>query len=114
MTTAERDKKILACINSIPRGKVAAYGQIASLAGIKRGHRVVAHFLKHQVIDKDLPWHRLIRADGFLGMERDSKPYKEQVQRLQAEGVIVKSSRVNMRTYQWQPDLDFLLFHPDL
>ena len=114
MNKAERDTKIAACINAIPRGKVAAYGQIASLAGIKRGHRVVAHFLKHQTIDDNLPWHRLLRADGYLGMEPGSEPYQEQVQRLRAEGIIVKSSRVDMRTYQWQPDLDFFLFHPDL
>ena len=109
----ERDKKILACIHAVPPGKVAAYGQIASLAGIKRGHRVVARFLRQQT-NPDLPWHRLLRADGYLGMAPGSQAYQEQVQRLHAEGVVVKSGRVDMRTYQWQPELDFFLFHPDL
>lgn len=112
--SSERDKKILACILAIPQGKVAAYGQIASLAGIKRGHRVVAHFLRTQTIAPDLPWHRLLRADGYLGVEPGSAAHQEQVQRLGSEGVVVKSSRVDMRIYQWQPELDFFLFHPDL
>ena len=111
---AARDKKIATCIMAIPEGNVASYGQIASLAGIQRGHRVVASFLKHQEIYPDLPWHRVIRADGMSGFPIGSDAYNTQKSRLQSEGVLMRKNKVNMVNYGWQPDLDFILFHPDL
>ena len=107
------EQKILTCIAAIPAGKVAAYGQIASLAGVKRGHRVVARVLRQQNTEQ-LPWHRVLRADGYLGVEPGSAAFEEQTQRLRSEGVTVTAGRVAMNTFQWQPELDFFLFHPDL
>ena len=110
----ERDRKIAVCINSIPIGNVASYGQIASLAGIKRGHRVIAMFLRTQTFEPDLPWYRVLRADGKIAMEPDSQGFITQSKQLAAEGVLVKSGKVDLAKYQWQPDMDFFLFHPDL
>lgn len=111
--TKTPERRIAVCINSIPAGKVASYGQIASLAGINRGHRQVARFIRTQQ-DPDLPWHRLLRADGKPGLPEDSDNYHTQVSRLKAEGVLLQKGRVDMKHYQWRPDLDFILFHPEL
>ena len=110
----KRDKKIIACIQAIPEGCVASYGQIADLAGITRGHRVVAKFLKEQPIIPDLPWHRVIRADGKSGFPIDSRMYLKQMERLKSEGVLSRNNKIDIKQYSWQPDLDFMLFHPDL
>ena len=112
--TVRKYKKIAACIKAVPVGKVASYGQIASIAGIQRGHRVVAAFLKQQEEYQDLPWHRIIRADGRSGFPQGSKMFYEQIERLISDGVILRNSKVDMKTFAWQPDLDFILFHPDL
>lgn len=112
----QRIKKLTAVINAIPAGKVASYGQIASLAGLPRGHRTVARFLKYCEPDLGLtlPWYRVMRNDGKLGMEPHSGAYKLQRDLLKTEGVLMKSGKVDMKSFQWQPDLDFFLFHPDL
>ena len=109
-------KKLTVVIQSIPSGKVASYGQVASLVGMPRGHRNVVRFLKYceQDLHLKLPWHRVMRVDGKLGLEPDSNAYKTQRQRLTSEGVVLTGNRVNMKKYQWQPDMDFFLFHPDL
>ncbi len=112
--TQIRDNKIAACINAIPAGRVASYGQIASVAGIKRGHRVVARFVKHQTRYPDLPWYRVIRADGKPGFPDGSEKYNLQLNRLKSEGVLLRNGRIDMNKFAWQPELDFLLFHPDL
>ena len=99
---------------AIPSGNVASYGQIASAAGIPRGHRVVARFVKVQNNYPKLPWHRVIRADGAPGFPIGSAQFIEQITRLKSEGVILRNNKVDMAKHGWQPDLDFLLFHPDL
>ena len=112
--TNNKDRRIATCIMANPPGNVASYGQIASIAGIPRGHRVVARFVKVQDDYPDLPWHRVIRADGRSGFPIGSSQFNEQSRRLKSEGVILRNSRVDMTRYAWQPELDFLLFHPDL
>ena len=43
---SERKKKIIAVICEIPPGQVASYGQVAELAGIPRGARLVVRVLR--------------------------------------------------------------------
>jgi methylated-DNA-protein-cysteine methyltransferase-like protein len=56
--------KVYQIVSSIPNGKVMTYGQIAALAGNARASRIVggiAHFGPQY-----LPWHRVVKKDGFL------------------------------------------------
>lgn len=111
---AEIENKIKAVIIAIPEGYVASYGQVASLAGIPRGHRVVARFLREYTGKEKLPWFRILRADGYLGMAPGSAGFLTQSSHLKEEGILLRGNRVDMKKHQWQPDLDFFLFHPDL
>jgi methylated-DNA-protein-cysteine methyltransferase-like protein len=45
-------------VRAIPRGKVATYGQVAELAGIPSGHRVVARAMR--TCPERLPWYRVV------------------------------------------------------
>ena len=54
-----QEESIFAAIRAIPRGHVATYGQVAELAGIPRGHRVVARVLR----DAE-PWQRVLGKRG--------------------------------------------------
>lgn len=56
-------EKILAVIRLIPIGFVTSYSQIAARAGLPGRARLVARALKWAV-HIELPWHRVIRADG--------------------------------------------------
>ncbi len=104
--------KIISAIKSIPKGFVASYGQVATIAGLPRGHRLVARVLGENDGSDELPWQRVIRADGKCGMPADSKFYIKQFALLKTEGVLAKNGTINMKRFQWQTDLDTLLFRP--
>ena len=84
-------------ITSIPRGKVATYGQVAETAGYPRGHRQVAAVLRKGG-GAGLPWHRVLGAGGQIKTSRDSA--LEQRMRLEMEGVAFRGSRVDMSKHQ--------------
>ena len=78
-----RRSAVLTKVHGIPRGHVETYGEIEPSAP-----RVVGRVL-HDAGD-DVPWHRVVRADGSLPMGA------EQRRRLVAEGVPMKGERVDM------------------
>jgi len=53
-----QESEIYAVVRVIPRGRVATYGEVAELAGIPRGHRVVARAM--QSCSEALPWYRVV------------------------------------------------------
>jgi methylated-DNA-protein-cysteine methyltransferase-like protein len=89
--------KILATIRMIPRGKVSTYGAIARASGLPRGARQVARSLRNSF---DLPWHRVLGAGGEIKLRGDSA--MEQRLRLEAEGVVFRGRRVNMKTHEFK------------
>lgn len=107
VTPAER---ILAAIRALPRGCVTGYGEIARRAGLPRRARLVARVLA-QNEDPDLPWHRVLRSDGRIAFPPDSHGYREQTQRLRAEGVQVEAGRAR-NLLRVGSDLDALLWAP--
>ncbi|MFC0678967.1 MGMT family protein [Lysobacter korlensis] len=107
MTTAA--DRILAAVREIPHGQVASYGEIATRAGLPRRARLVARVLSHND-DAALPWHRVVRADGCIALERDSAAFNEQCGRLRAEGLTVDNGRV--RRQRREPDLDQQVWGP--
>lgn len=75
---------IVARIRKIPRGSVRSYGEIDPEAPRLVG-RVLA--TTHQ----ELPWHRVVRADGSLSQGR------RQRELLLQEGVPMRGDRVDMK-----------------
>jgi methylated-DNA-protein-cysteine methyltransferase related protein len=104
--------RIWQAVQSIPRGRVATYGGVALLAGLPRGARQVGRALGFAPRRMKLPWHRVLAAGGRIALPTGSGARREQVARLQAEGVVVQRGRVDFRRYGWQPDLDALLWGP--
>jgi|GEM_PF-88363 len=93
MDAAEAKARILAAIRAIPRGQVAGYGEVAARAGLPGRARLVARILGGND-DPELPWHRVLRSDGRIAMPEGSRGWREQSQRLRAEGVRVERGRV--------------------
>jgi methylated-DNA-protein-cysteine methyltransferase-like protein len=83
-------------IRSIPRGKVASYGQVAAAAGYPRHHRAVARFLK-EAIAGELPWHRVLGAGGEIKLA--GRAAAEQRLRLKMEGVVFMGKHVDLRLH---------------
>ncbi len=92
-------ERILAAVRAIPAGSVAGYGEVARRAGVPGRARLVARILSRNR-DPGLPWHRVLRADGRIALETGSDGYREQIARLQAEGVTVASGRVRLSPAQ--------------
>jgi methylated-DNA-protein-cysteine methyltransferase related protein len=100
-------RSILAVLKAIPRGKVAAYGQVAALAGHPRGARQVARVLHSLSAAEKLPWHRVIGASGRISLAAEAGG-EEQARRLRREGVPVDpSGRVDVAGYGWRPGIDY-------
>jgi len=110
--TEKRNERIWATICDIPKGFVASYGQIAEIAGIRRGARQVAYALRHLPKGSQVPWYRVIQASGKIAFKAGSDAFKEQGRRLMLEDVAILNGRIDMKKYRWQPDLDELLWKP--
>jgi alkylated DNA nucleotide flippase Atl1 len=87
-------QRILACIESIPPGRVMTYGDVAEFVEAS-SPRIVGRVLA--LDDGSVPWHRVLRADGSLAEHL----YTEQRQRLLAEGVRFHGNRVELATCRW-------------
>ena len=111
LTPEQARARILAVIRAIPAGQVMGYGQVAMRAGLPGRARLTARILG-QNDDPDLPWHRVLRSDGRIAMEEGSAGWREQSQRLRAEGVVVESGRVRMPATDPAAALDAAVWGP--
>lgn len=92
---------IFLALASIPPGRVVTYGQLAALAGLPRAARLAGRCLRELPADSQLPWHRVINAQGRLSLPEGSEAYDVQRQRLQAEGVEWVQGKINLRRFGW-------------
>ncbi len=97
---------------AIPEGCVASYSQVAKLAGLNGGARRVGGALAKAPDRSRLPWHRILKADGKIALPAGSAGRREQIRRLEDEGVLIENGRVDMKKFQWQPDMDELIWGP--
>jgi methylated-DNA-protein-cysteine methyltransferase-like protein len=111
-TPDEARKRILDAVRALPRGQVAAYGQVAARAGLPGRARLVARVLATSSPGARLPWHRVLRSDGRIAFPAGSSGHEEQVRRLGREGVVVKGGRVAASHFVGESDLDAALWGP--
>ncbi|MDO8211842.1 MGMT family protein [Conexibacter sp. CPCC 206217] len=84
-SSAERAARILARVRATPEGFVRSYGDVSPGAPRLTGAVLSA------CDDPDLPWHRIVRADGSLAKGARQRAL------LEAEGVPFRGERVDMR-----------------
>ena len=82
---------MLKAVRSIPRGRVATYGDIAELAGAPGAARAVGNVMRG-CGDPSVPCHRVIAAAGGLGGYGGYLERKRQL--LRAEGLEVTRTRI--------------------
>jgi len=80
--------RMLRVLVTLGEGEVVSYGDVAEIAGYPRRARAVGRLLA--TTDVEVPWWRVVRADGRLATE----PSGEQAALLRAEGVTVRGDRV--------------------
>jgi len=97
----------------IPEGCVATYGQIAKQAGLpRRVARMVGRAVGAAPLEMNIPWHRIVNAQGRIAIPQGTARYEQQQELLLHEGIEVKDGQLNIDQYRWDPSLDELLWGP--
>ena len=99
-TELNKPQLIWQIVASIPKGKVASYGQIADLAGLPGYARYVGTTLSRLPAGTKLPWHRVVNASMKLA-ERSGSRMIEQRRLLEAEDVTFLGQKIPSH-YHWQ------------
>jgi len=60
-------EKVLTVVSAIPKGEVMNYEQVAMLAGNVKAVRAVATAIAKNPYPIEVPCHRVIRKNGFVG-----------------------------------------------
>ena len=97
-------------VEDIPRGHVLTYGEVARLAGMSRAARRVGQALRRAPGGRNLPWHRVVNAEGRISFPADSSGYREQKELLQEEGVVFVDGRIDLDKFGYRGALDHLLW----
>jgi len=93
---------VFSFVKQIPKGKVATYGQIAALAGYPKHARQVGYLLAKSPSDQNLPWHRVVNAQGKVSDRRKHGYTDYQRLLLEEEGIeFGLHGRINLATCQW-------------
>lgn len=88
-TTEEQIERVRDLVASIPPGRVATYGDIASAAGLS-SPRTVGWIMRTDAAD--LPWHRVIGASGTPAPHLAHRQWAA----LELEGVPIRGGRVDL------------------
>ncbi len=97
---------VYALVSAIPRGHVLSYGRVAQLLGVPNGAREVGWALSGLSArrEPEVPWHRVVNAQGQVSIKGSPGAAFEQRQRLEAEGIEFDDhDRLDMARYLWRP-----------
>ena len=94
----------------IPPGHVLTYGEVARLSGMPRYARRVSQAMRWAPRKMNLPWHRVINAQGKISFPPDSPAYRRQKDRLEAEGVVILKGRIDLDRFGYRGAVDRLLW----
>jgi methylated-DNA-protein-cysteine methyltransferase-like protein len=96
--------RIYAVVRRIPRGRVATYGQVATLAGLGNHARQVGYALHALTTERAVPWHRVVNARGQISARTEPGGDLIQRQLLEREGVDFDAAdRLKLDRYRWRP-----------
>jgi methylated-DNA-protein-cysteine methyltransferase related protein len=96
--------RIYAVVHRIPKGRVATYGQIATMAGLAGQARQVGYALSALPERSTLPWHRVINAAGKISLRRASSGGVTQRLILEREGIRFDAGgRADLERFGWHP-----------
>jgi methylated-DNA-protein-cysteine methyltransferase-like protein len=112
-TTTDFDnwvKSVWQVVQGIPRGHVLTYGEVARLAGMSRAARRVSQAMRRAPRGMDLPWHRVVNAQGKISFPEESSGYLQQKDLLEAEGVVFLKGKIDLDRFGYQGALDHLLW----
>jgi methylated-DNA-protein-cysteine methyltransferase related protein len=93
-------------VKQIPRGQVATYGQIAEILGLYGRARQVGYALFQVAPGSDVPWHRVVNAQGKISRS-PTRQGNDDLQRilLEREGIVFDTQeKLNLSRYRWNSE----------
>ena len=101
-------ENIYKVVREIPPGRVATYGQVASIVG-SASARTVGYAMAALKLN-DVPWHRVINSQGRISVRSDGGTDSRQHELLVEEGVLFdRHGRVDLDKVGWEgPDMYWL------
>ncbi len=93
-------------VGEIPPGHVLTYGEVARLSGNPRFARRVGQAMRWAPRNLQLPWHRVINAQGKISFPPDSAAHQRQKDRLEEEGVVFLNGKIDLERFGYQGVLD--------
>ena len=100
-------------VSEIPSGHVLTYGEVARLSGMPRAARRVSQALRRAPRAMELPWHRVINAQGKISFPEDSSGWMRQKDKLENEGVVFLNGKVDLERFGYRGAVDRLLWGED-
>jgi methylated-DNA-protein-cysteine methyltransferase-like protein len=97
-------ERVYEVVARVPPGFVTTYGDVATVLGSPRVARQVGWALAALPFDRDdVPWHRVINAQGAISHRGDLVRGSEQQRRLEAEGIeFDEAGRVQLKRYRYR------------
>ena len=82
--------KVFDVVVTVPEGHVTTYGDVAAALGMRSVARKVGHALAALPAERDdVPWHRVVNAQGRISRPVESVSGRRQCERLEQEGIEV-------------------------
>jgi methylated-DNA-protein-cysteine methyltransferase-like protein len=101
-TVTEIDQRIWLTVCAIPRGKLSTYGEVAARAGLSGAARRVGAALRKLPPGTQVPWHRVVNANGRSSLPPGRQGADRQRALLADEGVILGSGGKSvLKRYRW-------------
>lgn len=98
--TGDLYRRIYEAVQLVPHGKVASYGDIATIVGNGCDARTVGYALNELPKGRDavVPWQRIINSSGGI-----STRGARQRQLLEQEGIVFDArDRIDLSIYRWE------------
>ncbi|MCB9883662.1 MAG: MGMT family protein [Planctomycetes bacterium] len=93
-------------VREVPRGRVTTYGDVAEALGSRHVARHVGNAMAAiPRIRRDVPWHRVVNAQGRISRRNDGDGSLEQERLLDEEGITVDAGGriVEFATLRYRP-----------
>ena len=86
-------------VKQIPKGKVATYGDVATLSGLIGQQRLVGYALHNLRRNSGVPWQRVINSQGKISLPKRSGDYARQRKLLKGEGIIFVKDQIDLEKF---------------